>query len=216
MSRESGNSTWYAPWQVCFIWLLAGAATAFACASARGADDLMVKAEQAGHAVSVQAKAILTAPRDLIWSTLTDYDHLADFIPGISASRVIDRRGPTAIVEQRGEAAFFIFKYGIDVVVESVEYPPDHIEIRVVSGNLRQLEGAYQLGPGKKVGTWLLTWSGLIEPSLPLPSFIAVALMRNNVQAQFRGMINEIERRWAQMKTVDQGEMRRQEFLTSW
>jgi len=197
-------------------WLLAGAAAAFACTGVRGADDLMVDAEQAGRAVSVQAKAILSAPRDLIWSTLTDYDHLADFIPGISASRVIDRRGLTAIVEQRGEAAFFIFKYGIDVVVESVEYPPDHIEIRVVSGNLRQLEGAYQLRPGKKVGTWLLTWAGLIEPSLPLPSFIAVALMRNNVQAQFRGMINEIDRRSGQTSPGRPEAINGLVKLTSW
>ena len=198
------------------IWLVSAAAAVFVCAGASAADDLVVEAKRAGHAVRVAARATLKVPAGLIWATLTDYDHLADFIPGLNASRLIGRRGPAAIVEQHGEAGFFLFSYGIDVVVKSSEFPPDLIEIRVVSGNLRQLTGAYQLVPGEQAGTWLLTWSGLIEPSLPVPSIVAVGLMRSNVQAQFRGMINEIERRWAQMKTVDQGEMRRQEFLTSW
>ena len=216
MSRASAVPAWRRPLRVCLIRFLAGAATAFACVHAHGADGLMVDAKQAGHAVRVHAKAMLNASRDLIWSTLTDYDHLADFIPGISSSRVIDRRGRAAIVEQHGEATFFIFNYGIDVVVESAEYPPDLIEIRVVSGNLRQLEGAYQLLPGEKTGTWLLTWSGLIEPVLPLPSFVAVALMRNSVQAQLRGMINEIERRRGQISSVRPDSINRQVKLTSW
>jgi hypothetical protein len=167
-----------------------------ASAGAVGADDLVVQAKRAGHAVAVEARATLTAPSELIWATLTDYDHLAEFIPGLRTSRLIGRRGPAAIVEQHGEAGFLIFSYGIDVTVESAEYPPDLIRIHVISGNLRQLDGAYRLAQGEREGTWLLTWSGVIEPSLPVPSFVAVGLMRSNVEAQFSGMVDEIERRW--------------------
>lgn len=174
----------------------------FFSAGAYAAEDLSVQAKRAGHAVAVQARATLTAPPWLIWSTLTDYDHLAEFIPGMYVSKVIDRRGPAAIVEQHGEAGFLIFSYGIDVVVESAEYPPDLIEIHVVSGNLRQLDGAYQLRPGELPGTWLLTWSGLIEPSLPVPSFLTVGLMRKNVEAQFSGMVAEIEKRWSALQAA--------------
>jgi hypothetical protein len=177
----------------------------FFCAGTHAAEDLSVQAKRAGHAVAVQARATLAAPPWLIWSTLTDYDHLAEFIPGMHVSKVIDRRGPAAIVEQHGEAGFLIFSYGIDVVVESAEYPPDLIEIHVVSGNLRQLDGAYQLRPGELPGTWLLSWSGLIEPSLPVPSFLTVALMRNNVEAQFSGMVAEIEKRWLALQGAGLG-----------
>lgn len=183
---------------VCLAWLIG----VFACASASGADDVVVQARRAGSAVSVEARATLAAPPELIWSTLTDYDRLAEFIPGMSMSRLIDRRGPAAIVEQHGAAEFLVFSYGIDVVVESAEYPPNLIEIHVVSGNLRQLDGAYQLSPGEQAETWVLTWSGLIEPSLAVPSFLTVRLMRSNVEAQFTGMVNEIERRWALSKVA--------------
>jgi len=196
----------------CLAWLVG----LFVCAAAGAADDVIVEARRAGPAVSVEARATLTAPPDLIWSTLTDYDHLAEFIPGMHASTLIDRRGPAAIVEQHGEAGFLVFSYDIDVVVESAEYPPNLIEIHVVSGNLRRLDGAYQLAPGKHVGTWILTWSGLIEPTLPVPSFLTVGLMRSNVAAQFTGMVEEIERRWMETRVARAGHADRPASLSSW
>jgi ribosome-associated toxin RatA of RatAB toxin-antitoxin module len=180
--------------------MLAGALLGlFVCADANAGGDLTVQAKRSGSAVAVEARATLRAPADLIWKTLTDYDHLSEFIPGMRESKMVDRRGGAAIVEQHGEAKFLVFSYGIDVVVESAEYPPDRIEIHVVSGNLRRLDGAYRLSAGDEEGTWLLRWSGLIEPTLPVPSFLAVDLMRRNVEAQFSGMVAEIERRQSRM-----------------
>jgi ribosome-associated toxin RatA of RatAB toxin-antitoxin module len=202
MSQAIGLRTRCGAWQACLPRFIVIAAAALGSASAIGADDLVVQAKRAGHAVAVEARATLKAPPELIWATLTDYDHLAEFIPGLRTSRLIGRRGPAAIVEQHGEAGFFIFSYGIDVTVESAEYPPNLIRIHVISGNLRQLDGAYKLAPGEREGTWLLTWSGVIEPSLPVPSFVAVSLMRSNVKAQFSGMVDEIERRWVQSGTI--------------
>jgi hypothetical protein len=164
---------------------------------ANAADDLTVEAKASGRAVAVEARATIHAPRDLIWATLTDYDHLAEFVPGMRSSRTIEHRGPAAIVEQEGEAGFLFFSYAINVVVASAEYPPDLIELHVLSGNLRRLDGSYRLTKGALDGTWVLTWSGLIEPSLPVPSFLGVGLMRRNVETQFAGMVAEVERRQA-------------------
>jgi ribosome-associated toxin RatA of RatAB toxin-antitoxin module len=162
---------------------------------ANAAVDVSVTTTRSGSAVAVEARATLSAPRELIWSTLTDYDHMSEFIPGMHASKVIARRANAAIVEQHGEAGRLFFSYGIDVVVRSGEHPPDLITIRVLSGNLRRLDGAYKLEAGDAKGTWVLSWSGLIEPSAPIPAFLAAPLMRGNVEAQFVGMLEEIERR---------------------
>lgn len=191
MSGRTG--CWFRP-----AMLLGGLLASLVYANANAGEDQTVEAKRAGSAVAVEARATLRARADLIWETLTDYDHLAEFIPGMRESKMIDRRGPAAIVEQHGEAKFLVFSYAIDVVVASAEYPPDRIEIHVLSGNLRQLDGAYRLRAGDEHGTWVLSWSGLIEPTLPVPSFLAVGLMRRNVEAQFSGMVAEIERRQAQ------------------
>ena len=162
---------------------------------ATAAEGVLISAESRGTAVAIDARATIHAPHALIWSTLTDYGHLAEFVPGMQSSKITERRGATAIVEQRGEAGFLIFSYGIDVVVASTEYYPDTIEVRVLKGNLKRLDGHYQVGRGEKEGTWIVRWTGLIEPSMTLPQFLSVRLIRGSLVDQFRGMIDEIERR---------------------
>lgn len=178
-------------WLTCLALSLVLAQGGFAMA----ADGMVIHAEPQGPAVSIDVRATVAAPHALIWSTLTDYGHLAEFVPGMQSSKITERRGSTAIVEQRGEAGFLIFSYGIDVVVASTEYYPDTIEVRVLKGNLKRLDGRYQVERGEKEGSWVVSWVGLIEPSLTLPQFLSVRLIRGSIVDQFRGMIDEIERR---------------------
>jgi ribosome-associated toxin RatA of RatAB toxin-antitoxin module len=165
-------------------------------ASAWSAQDVAVDAEVQGNALAINAHATIRAPLPLIWHTLTDYDHLAEFIPGMKKSRVVERRGSTAIVEQIGEASVLVFRYPIAVVVQSDEHYPATIGVRVLYGNLKQLAGAYRIED--VFGTrdeFVLRWRGVIEPDIPLPVFIIAPGLRDSVTDQFLGMIREIERR---------------------
>ena len=140
--------------------------------------------------------ATLRAPLDVVWSTLTDYNQLPKFIPGMLRSRLLEYRGRAAIVEQLGEARFLFLSFPIDVTVASVEYPPHAIDVHVLKGNLRRLDGGYRIEP-RADGTLKLHWRGLIEPDEPLPPLIGEFVMRLNVASQFFGMVSEIERRAA-------------------
>src|SRR4051812_17808556 len=68
--------------------------------TAHSAEAFAVDTTRHGDTVQVRTRAIVKAPLALIWSTLTDYDHLAEFIPGMYKSRLIERRDKTSIVEQ--------------------------------------------------------------------------------------------------------------------
>lgn len=167
-----------------------------AAGAAHAATDVSIHAERQGAAVAIEARAVLVAPLPLIWETLTDYNRLSTFVPGMHVSRIIERRGSVVIVKQSGEAGFLIFKRPIDVVVESLEKPPHVIQIRVLSGNLKKLDGRYRIEPEPILpGTFVLRWSGLIEPDVALPPLIGVPILRSNIADQFRGMVREIERR---------------------
>lgn len=164
-----------------------------ACAGA--ADDLAVEATRRGSAVEVNARATLDAPYALVWATLTDYNRLAEFIPGMHRSRLIEQRGNDAIVEQFGEAKFLFFSFPIEVTVVSTSRPPNGIDIRLLKGNLKRLDGGYRIEPAG--GKILLRWNGLIEPDTYLPPLLGEAVMRANIEDQFTGMVTEIERREA-------------------
>ena len=169
------------------------------------AADFSVKTEKRGNEVHVHAHATLNASRQLVWQTLTDYNHLPEFIPGISKSRLIEYRGNAAIVEQYGQAGFLFFKLPIDVTVESLEIAPNVIEVRVLKGSLKKLDGRYEIEEGATPSDpVVLRWRGVIEPQTTLPPLFGEMILRSNVTDQFRGMVNEIERRHAAGGTEEQ------------
>lgn len=173
--------------------------------AARAADDVSVTAEREGTPVRVVARATVDAPLGLVWRTLTDYNALARFVPGIHSSRLLEYQGNAAIVEQKGEARLLFFSFPIDVTVASVEYPPLRVDVRVLKGNLRRLDGGYRIEPLAD-GRLTLRWSGLIEPEAPLPPLLGELVLRAQVEDQFLGMVREIERRETIRKEGSRGE----------
>jgi len=166
-----------------------------ASANVKAADNqVRVTAQVENGAVRVEAQALLRATLPVVWQTLTDYEHLNSFIPGMATSKLIERRGVAAIVEQTGEARFLFFSYPLDVTVSSEEYPPYSIRIHVLKGNLKRLDGGYEIIPLPH-GQIDLHWRGIIEPDIFLPALFTKPLLRSVVEAQFRGMVAEIRRR---------------------
>ena len=171
-------------------WLLT-----FGTASAYAAGEVKVEAVRKGEFVEVRASATIAAPLSIIWTTLTDYERLPEFVPGLRKSRVASRRGGTVMVEQSGEARFLMFSFPIDVTLEAIERPPASIQVRAISGNLRYFEGGYLVEPDPAGPGMLLRWEGTIIPDVSLPPLIGEVVMRMSIEDQFTGMVREIERR---------------------
>jgi ribosome-associated toxin RatA of RatAB toxin-antitoxin module len=162
---------------------------------ARSADQVSVTAAREGRAVRVHAHAIVHASREVIWQTLTDYENLPRFIPGLDKSQVLRRDGNGTLVEQVGRTSFLFFTYPIHVVVRAEEDYPRMLRIRLVSGNLKQLESVYRIESVDGDQQFLLRWTAVLEADLPVPLFVAVRLVRTYAQEQFSGILGEIERR---------------------
>jgi ribosome-associated toxin RatA of RatAB toxin-antitoxin module len=165
-------------------------------AAALAAEDVSVVATRRDAAVEVRASALVASSYETVWATLTDYDHLAEFIPGLRSSRVVERKDGSLVVEQEGEARFLFFSYPITVTLLATARRPAAIDVRVLKGNLRRLDGGYRLEPAG-AGKIALSWVGLIEPEA-LPPLLGVLVMRATIEDQFTGMVREIERREAE------------------
>jgi ribosome-associated toxin RatA of RatAB toxin-antitoxin module len=172
-------------------------------ATAQAAEDLSVEASRKGAFVEVKARATIDAPLSVIWTTLTDYERLPEFVPGLRKSRVTSRSGSTVVVEQSGEARFLMFSFPIDVVLESVEKPPFSIRVRALSGTLRYLDGGYEVEPDQDSGKFVLRWTGTIAPDMSLPPLFGEVVMRMSIEDQFTGMVREIDRREALRRAGD-------------
>ena len=167
----------------------------FGTGAVRAAEDISVESTRRDDALELVCRAMLDAPLDLVWQTLTDYGRLSEFIPGMRRSRVIERRGAEVVVEQSGEAGFLFLSFPLEVTLVSTERPPHDLEVRLLKGNLKRLDGAYRIEP-QVGGRMLLTWTGTVE-ALSMPPLLGELVMRSNISDQFRGMVREIERREA-------------------
>ena len=168
---------------------------ALQAAAACAADDLAVDVERKGGSFSIRAGATVAAPASLVWEVLTDYDNLARFIPGLSRSTVELRAANRVQLHQKGEARFLFFAYPIDVRLEVVESPRDSITSRAVGGNLRRMNGRYELQ--RAAGGVRLRYTGELEPDFALPPVIGTLAVRSMVEEEFGAMVAEIERRAA-------------------
>ena len=160
-----------------------------------------VQAERNGDLIHVRAQAVVQAPLSIVWATLTDYERLPEFIPGIETSRVLARDGHRITVAQTGQARFLFLSLPIAVTLVSTEYPPHVVEVRRIAGTLRHLDGRYEATtlPGRRV---YLRWTGSLSPEAELPPLISTTLARLSIEDQFQGMVREIERRAGRVPTA--------------
>lgn len=130
------------------------------------------------------------------WLVLTDYDHLADFVPDMQASRVLNAPRRPRLVQQRGEAAFMLFRTNIEVLLEVDETPPLRLGFRAIGGDMKQMQGEWRIsGTGHGV---VLEYEATLEPDFWVPPLLGDMLMRRNMRRQFAGVTGEMLRRYAE------------------
>ena len=168
----------------------------FACVAAFAAQasaaEIAVHVTRSGDAFQVSATAEFAGDAERTWRVLTDYGRLAEFIPDMQSSRVISRQGRDAVVEQKGEARVLFFGFPIDVRLAVTEHPYDRVVPRAVSGNFREMSNVYSLEVDR--GRVVLRYSGRMVPDFYVPPLIGTYALRQNVEASFRALVEEIER----------------------
>jgi hypothetical protein len=154
---------------------------------------ISVEAHRESDAVLVEARAQLKADMLLAWEVLTGYDQYARFVPDLKSSEILARAGNTAIVEQRGVAGFFVFRFPLEVRLAVTEQPYEQVSAQAIGGNFKEMTGLYRLvAEGDELR---LTYSGRLVPAFGLPPLIGTTMIRVAVERQFTALVREIMRR---------------------
>jgi hypothetical protein len=168
--------------------------------TAAGKTPSIETAEQ-GDEITVTAFADMQVDARTVWSVISDYDHLAEFIPDMRSSRVIQRDGDRLLVEQRGEFGFLFFLQPVQVRLVVVESPQQLIVAHAVAGNLREMEGRYAVEKLPS-GEVRLSYSGRLVPEFPVPPLIGRMQVKRVLARQFTALVKEIHRRDALVQGV--------------
>lgn len=131
-----------------------------------------------GRQRRISAQLPLPYSCEQLWQILTDYDHLADFIPSLAKSQRIEHPEGGIRVEQVGAESFLRLKVCLRVVLDMVEQFPEEVRFSMVEGDLRQFFGAWQLIPRTETTGTVLRYVVTVQPGRAIP----VALIERNLR----------------------------------
>jgi len=154
----------------------------------------------------VDASADLAADPAVVWETLTDYERLPQFVPGIRSVRVLETHEEAGrqrlLIEQSGELRFLFFSRRVEVLLDVEQQPMRRVNARALPRpqppdneevNLDQFEGTYTLEPipgGVRLG-----YQAHFDLGSALPRLLVRFALRWTMRAQFDAMLDEIDRR---------------------
>ncbi|MFJ9452416.1 SRPBCC family protein [Herbaspirillum sp. NPDC101397] len=188
---------------LCSLVALSGTACLDADAqTAAGEPDISVVMTHAKGYPQFAVTAKMTTNADIArsWKVLTDYDRLAEFVPNLSHSQVTSREGNERVVIQNGFAQFLFLRQNIDLVLHVTEQAMDAIDIRLVSGNMREYQARWELQslqaqqPGDE-GRTRISYAGIIAPDFYVPTLFGATLMKRDLRNMLNAVKAEMEKR---------------------
>lgn len=124
---------------------------------------------------------------------LTDFDHMSEFVPNLTHSRIISHAGNVFMIEQQGRAGFgpFSIRFASQRRVELL--PGGKLVSQAVAGTARSMHSELHIqasGNGTRISYHLD-----MEPEHWMPSSVGISIMRHELHEQFTALAHEIERR---------------------
>jgi ribosome-associated toxin RatA of RatAB toxin-antitoxin module len=149
---------------------------------------------QGAHVISWGRVKVATSP-ELAFAVLTDYDRMADFLPGMLASEVVSRKGNSVVIEQSADEGMFFFSQRVDARLAIDEAPPRRLTIRALAGSFKEFSGTYDL-TRLAAGT-LIEYRARFIPDFQLPPVIGMYAVQRSLERHLAALAEEMERRSA-------------------
>jgi len=153
-----------------------------------------MRIERQGNQIRVHAQSDVEVDRATIWSTLSDYDHLAQFIPNMSSSRAISRDGPNVLVEQKGTGGLGPIRRSFTATFAVTERLNESISISERAGDFSRFDARYEIVPLASDRSRVV-YDATIVPLNSSPSLVNDVVLRLMIANQFDALIHEMERR---------------------
>lgn len=173
------------------LWISAPYALAADPPQAVAEEDVQV--QRTGQSFTIDLSFYAPVPPARAWAVLTDFEHMAEFLPNLTSSHVSKLSDTELKVSQTGVAKYGMFSTNFESVREITLTPETEIHAHGVGGNLQHLESVMHLHPegsGTKLVYHVEAMAGFWFPPLIGPS-----LVRHDTAAQFSAMVREMQRR---------------------
>jgi ribosome-associated toxin RatA of RatAB toxin-antitoxin module len=152
----------------------------------------MERLPQGTRRLAVQLRTALDP--QWLWAVLTDYDNLNRFIPNLTSSRLLWRRGCTVGLEQVGSQVVCGLCFSARVELELMEdLAAGQLRFQLLRGDFRRFEGCWALQRDGR-GTALL-YDLTVQGRPGMPIALIEQRLRDDLANNLRGVQQEAQRR---------------------
>lgn len=155
--------------------------------------DIAIAAEARGDLVIVDANFTVPVTPGEAWMVLTDYDHMADFLPNVRSSKIVESAGNRVHVAQQGKAYYGPLSFSYYLVQEVALKPYTQIRSHAIGGTVKKADGYTWLIP-EGSGTRIV-YHSVSKPNLHLPRGIKQSFAANATREHFENIKKEVMRR---------------------
>ena len=157
------------------------------------ASDIAVAIHRDGEAYVVDVDFVVEATAQQVWDVLTDYDHMADFVSNVAASRIVRRERQSIEVNQTSRLGFGPFQLTFENVREIELVPLKEIRSRLVRGDMKASSFTTWLRP--EGSATRVVNHGRFTPDRWIPPLIGIAVLESETRKQFAELRAEMLRR---------------------
>jgi ribosome-associated toxin RatA of RatAB toxin-antitoxin module len=147
-----------------------------------------------GKAYRIMSSGTVAATPAVVWRILTDYNHLADYLPNLKSARVVSRNGDTVIVEQLGTARFLFFSQTIRLLVQVQERAPDQIDISLIDGDMKVYRASWKLSPVAGATGTRVVYHANIAPKFDVPGIVGTNVVENDIARMMGAVLLRLDR----------------------
>jgi carbon monoxide dehydrogenase subunit G len=154
---------------------------------------LDVHVSREGDSLLIDAVAYAPVSAREAWAVLTDFEHMAEFMPNLQSSIVQSQTPSTMRVSQKGTASLGPLSFSFDTVREIDLTPFSTITFHLISGTMEKLDGLTQLSQ-EDSGT-RIAYHAVAIPGHLLPLSLAEPFISRDVRESFQAFLAEMNRR---------------------
>ena len=131
--------------------------------------------------------------RDSAWDVLTDFSHMAGWVPNVSESKVLTPGDKEESIEQDGTAKFAGLSFPYTSVRAIVMDPQKSILSTQTKGSMRHQTSLMKLSPDGD-GT-LMEYRLEVEPNLIASTVMSKDFLSHQIEDQFTAIVGEMIKR---------------------
>jgi Polyketide cyclase / dehydrase and lipid transport len=146
-----------------------------------------------GETYVVKADMFAPVAPTIAWDVLTDFAHMAGWVPNLRESNVVKQDGPQLTIEQRGNAKFGALSIPYTSVREIAMNPQTTIRSTQVKGSMRKQQSLMTLSADGD-GTKLLYQLELV-PSFLASGVLSKDFLKHEIEEQFTAIVGEMIKR---------------------